>query len=110
MRQNKYLKGLLEPLLLKLLQEQGKMYGYEITQRVKELTGSEIKLTEGALYPLLHKLEASGVIVATSEVVHNRVRRYYTLTEAGHRQSSSAIADLHQFMTIMNQLLKPQVR
>jgi PadR family transcriptional regulator PadR len=34
------------------------MYGYEITQKVKELTAGEIKIIEGALHPALHKLEA----------------------------------------------------
>ena len=38
------------------------MYGYEITQKVKELTKNKIQITEGALYPLLHKLEAEGIV------------------------------------------------
>ena len=40
------------------LEEQGRMYGYEITQKVKKLP-KELNITEGALYPALHKLEAS---------------------------------------------------
>jgi len=45
------LKGTLQTIILKLLKDQGKMYGYEITQRVKELSAGRLALTEGALYP-----------------------------------------------------------
>jgi DNA-binding PadR family transcriptional regulator len=51
------LKGTLQTIVLKLLKDHGKMYGYEITQRVKELSVGRILLTEGALYPAPHKLE-----------------------------------------------------
>ena len=47
---------------MKLLEEKGRMYGYEITQKVKDITKGELKITEGALYPALHKLEAEGVL------------------------------------------------
>ncbi len=48
------IKGTLKQLFLKLLATQKKMYGYEIAQRVKELTSDRIQITEGALYPTLH--------------------------------------------------------
>ena len=56
------LKGTLQTILLKVLKDHGKMYGYEITQRVKELSDARLLLTEGALYPTLHKLEADGLL------------------------------------------------
>jgi DNA-binding PadR family transcriptional regulator len=40
------------------------MYGYKIPQKVNELTSGEIKITEGTLYPSLHKLEAAGILFA----------------------------------------------
>jgi PadR family transcriptional regulator PadR len=52
------LKGTLQTILLKVLKDHGRMYGYEITLRVKELSGERILLTEGALYPTLHKLRS----------------------------------------------------
>ncbi len=45
------IKGTLKTIVLKLLADNKKMYGYEITQKVKELTGDKIQITEGALYP-----------------------------------------------------------
>lgn len=78
-------KGCLEPIILKLLGDNGRMYGYEITQRVKKLTAGELKITEGALYPLLHRLEAEGVLEVETENMGNRVRKYYSLTKAGKK-------------------------
>jgi PadR family transcriptional regulator PadR len=45
------LKGTLQTIVLKVLKDNGRMYGYEITQRVKELSDDRILITEGALYP-----------------------------------------------------------
>ena len=50
------IKGTLKTIVLKQLENNKRMYGYEITQRVKELTFDRIQITEGALYPILHAL------------------------------------------------------
>ena len=49
----------------------GRMYGYEITRKVKELTAGELNITEGALYPLLHRLEAMACWEAEMENIGN---------------------------------------
>ena len=54
------IKGTLKTIVLNLLKEKGKMYGYEITQTVKTVTEGKMLITEGALYPTLHALEKSG--------------------------------------------------
>ena len=77
------LKGSLKTIVLKVLEENGRMYGYEITRKVEEITGGKIKLTYGALYPVLHKLEDEGVLVTESENFNNRIRIYYKLTPRG---------------------------
>ncbi len=102
-------KGCLEPVLLKLLSENGKMYGYEITQKVKELTSGELAITEGALYPLLHRLEGEGILEVQMEYIGNRVRKYYTLTKAGKKQKSKAVAELEQFKNTLQLLLQPKM-
>ena len=61
------LKGTLQTIVLKVLKDNGRMYGYEITQRVKELSDDRILITEGALYPALHKLEAEGMLKTETE-------------------------------------------
>ncbi|MFN4285057.1 MAG: PadR family transcriptional regulator [Lacibacter sp.] len=108
MEQAKYIKGLLEPLVLKLLHEGGRMYGYEITQKIKQLTAGELTITEGALYPLLHRLEADGVIEAEQEMADNRLRKYYRLTRKGKKQTQTAIESLHNFSNVLLLLLQPQ--
>jgi PadR family transcriptional regulator, regulatory protein PadR len=75
MYSSELIKGTLKTIVLKLLAENQKMYGYEITQKVKDLTGDRIQITEGALYPSLHALEQDGIV--TTEIVHigKRVRK-----------------------------------
>lgn len=102
-------KGCLEPILLKLLHENGRMYGYEITQRVKEITAGELKITEGALYPLLHRLEAEGILEAEKENIGNRVRKYYSLTKVGTKQKSKAVEELENFKNTLQLLLNPKL-
>lgn len=75
------------------------MYGFEITQKVKALTGGKVKITEGALYPLLHRLEADGVLESEQEFVENRVRKYYSLTSKGKKQSTHSFSEIANFIT-----------
>jgi PadR family transcriptional regulator PadR len=102
-------KGCLEPILLKLLHDNGRMYGYEITQKVKELTSGELQITEGALYPLLHRLEDQGILRVEMENIGNRVRKYYTLTPDGEREKGKAQSELATFLQTLQILLKPAV-
>jgi len=81
------------------------MYGYEITQKVKEITAGEIKLTEGALYPALHKLEAEGLLKTSTEIVDNRVRKYYRLTEEGGNGVASKLDEAQAFIDQLQLLL-----
>ena len=103
-----YLKGTLATLLLKLLADNGRMYGYQICKEVALLTTDEVKITEAALYPALHKLEAEGLLEVELEKVGNRVRKYYRLTEGGKAVSVQRVNDLHRFMEAMNILLNPK--
>lgn len=102
-------KGTLKTIILKLLDDQGRMYGYEITQRVKELTDGEMVLTEGALYPSLHKLEAEGYLTTEKEFIGKRPRRYYTLTAKGKAASVQQVKEFESFVQVMRLLLKPQI-
>ncbi len=98
-------RGTLTTVVLKLLSDHDRMYGYEITRKVKELTAGNIQLTEGALYPALHKLEAEGLIEATIEQTGNRPRKYYHLTRTGKNEAKFKLADLSGFIADIQQLL-----
>jgi PadR family transcriptional regulator PadR len=107
MASNDLLKGMLKPIILKLLMERGRMYGYEITQLVKEISSGEIELTFGALYPVLHKLEQEGIIKTDSEVVNNRNRIYYSITKKGDSTAKEKIAELEEFVKTLKIFFKP---
>jgi PadR family transcriptional regulator, regulatory protein PadR len=100
------LKGTLQTILLKVLKDHGKMYGYEITQRVKELSESQLLLTEGALYPALHKLEAEGILKTETVMIGKRVRKYYSLTSAGRSLAKDRVEELVDFIKTMSNVLQ----
>lgn len=106
MESNELIKGTLRTIILNLLSEKGRMYGYEITQTIKELTRNEIQLKEGSLYPALHGLLAEGLLSSESVMVDSRVRKYYKLTREGRSASRKKLEEFAQFVHIMQDLLK----
>jgi len=74
MANSKLYKGSLQTIILNLLEKNDRMYGYEITQKVKLITNGELKITEGALYPALHKLESEGFLESEILTIGNRMR------------------------------------
>lgn len=97
-KRNALYKGTLQNIILKLLAKDVKMYGYQLTQRAKELTKGELEMTEGALYPLLHKLESEDVIYSQMQTVNGRDRKYYLLTEKGKRQQISQEEEMKSYL------------
>ncbi|QWW19915.1 helix-turn-helix transcriptional regulator [Schaalia sp. 19OD2882] len=62
----------------------GEEYGYSILRRIKHASKGQLDWSEGMLYPLLHRLEAQGLITSRWGTADNgRRRKYYALTEAG---------------------------
>ena len=113
MESKEFIRGIVKTLILKLLSQKRQMYGYEITQRVEELSKGDIKLTYGALYPILYKLEADGLLVTSTEVVDNRARKYYALTPEGKKLAKEKVSELQRFTEILKSILndgsKPQM-
>lgn len=74
------------PLVLAILAE-ADSYGYAILKRVRELSAGDLEWTDGMLYPVLHRLERSGLVEARwDQAESGRRRKYYRLTEAGREQ------------------------
>ena len=105
MYSSELVKGTLKTIVLNLLQDEQKMYGYEITQKVKELTSNKILITEGALYPTLHALEKHGDVVVEKVYIGKRVRKYYTLTDQGKTTVSERVNEFSDFINTMKTLL-----
>ncbi|MFZ6011633.1 MAG: PadR family transcriptional regulator [Bacteroidota bacterium] len=108
MHSTELLKGTLQTIVLKVLADHGKMYGYEITQRVKELSGDTILLTEGALYPTLHKMEAENLLKTETVYMGRRVRKYYSLTREGKSTVLQKVQEFAAFMKTMRAVLNLQ--
>ncbi len=102
---NELFKGTLQTIILNLLSENERMYGYEITQKVKSITQGELLLKEGALYPALHKLEAEGLLETTTEVVENRLRKYYSLSKDGEKEVVNKLREAKDFIAQLQLLL-----
>ena len=111
MHSTELIKGNLKTIVLKLLSTEGKMYGYEITQRVKLLSGDKILITEGALYPTLHALEAEGALTTETEYIGKRIRKYYKITETGKGIMKERVSEFSEFVNTMMMLLdvKPAI-
>lgn len=108
MKPSNLLKGTLSTLILKLLADNGQMYGYEIIQRIKESSEGKMNITEGALYPALHKLEAEGLLKTERRSVGGRVRKYYALSAKGQRASQSMLEQLQDFLGSVQSILQPK--
>ncbi|MTB50554.1 PadR family transcriptional regulator [Lewinella sp. W8] len=102
------IKGTLRTVVLRLLDREGRMYGYQMSKLVEDMSAGQYKLTEGALYPLLHKLVKDGMLVTETETVNGRARRYYRITEAGRAAAADRREEFRRFLLTMRQLLDLQ--
>ncbi len=110
MNASELLKGTLTTIILKLLADNGKMYGYEITLKVKELSGDKVLLKEGSLYPALHKLLNDGLVEVETVNIGKRIRKYYYLTEQGKTRKQAQFDELQEFLSTIQQLVFPQLK
>jgi PadR family transcriptional regulator PadR len=103
------LKGTLSAIILKMLSEQERMYGYEMSMKVKEMSEGKILLKDGSLYPALQKMTADGLLSFKEENVGGRVRKYYYLTKTGHKKKVAYVEELKDFMATLNKIVFPEV-
>ena len=102
------IKGTVIPVVLALLKA-GPRYGYEMVQTVNSRTNGALSLSEGTLYPVLHRLEADGLVRAewrdarTSD--GGRRRKYYALTGAGRRELQRRTAEWRTFADAVGGIL-----
>lgn len=72
----------LDMLVLSIL-KQGDFYGYEISDKMEEVSDGVVTIREGTLYPILYALLKKQFITGTEAVVNRKVRVYYHIEEAG---------------------------
>lgn len=80
------LQGTLDLLILKAV-SLGPLHGYGVLLRIQQISGEELVIQQGSLYPALYRLEHQGVIASDwGESENNRRAKYYKLTAAGRRR------------------------
>jgi PadR family transcriptional regulator, regulatory protein PadR len=102
------LKGTLSAIILQLLSEKDRMYGYEMTMKVKEISDGKILLKDGSLYPALQKMTADGLLSFKEEEVGGRIRKYYYLTKQGHKRKIVYVEELKDFISTLNKIVFPE--
>lgn len=102
--QTELFKGTLSTIILKLLAEHGKMYGYQITQKIKEISDGKILVKEGSLYPALFKLKDENFVDTYEENIGKRVRRYYSLTSIGVSEAERRVNEIYLFIELLHKI------
>jgi PadR family transcriptional regulator, regulatory protein PadR len=100
------LQGTLDLLILKIL-ALGPTHGWDISQRIQQISQDVLRVNQGSLYPALHRLEAQGWIGSewgTSD--NNRQAKYYKLTAAGRRQLTAETEMWERFSGAISLILK----
>ena len=106
MPKTEYLQGALDLLILKTL-ALGPNHGWGIQQRIKLVSRESLTVSQGSLYPALHRLEAAGIVASEMTVSdNNRKARMYQLTAAGRKRLDAETADWRQFSLAIRRLLE----
>jgi transcriptional regulator len=85
-KQMELLQGTLDLLILKAV-SLGPLHGYGVLLRIQQISGEELVIQQGSLYPALYRLEHQGVIASEwGDSENNRRAKYYKLTPAGRRR------------------------
>jgi PadR family transcriptional regulator PadR len=100
-----FLNGVPELLLLSLLSRRP-MYGYELVQAIHASTTGTLEFGEGCIYPILHRLEAEGMLGSKRETVAGRSRVIYRVTTKGSKKLATAVTTWQQIVQGINHALQ----
>jgi PadR family transcriptional regulator PadR len=102
------LHGTLALMILKTLDALGPLHGYGLARRIEQISGNQLALNQGTLYPALLKLEQMGWIASewgASE--SNRRARFYTISRAGRKQLKAETTNWARAADIVSRFLDP---
>jgi transcriptional regulator len=106
MPKTEYLQGALDLLILQTLAI-GPNHGWGIQQRIQQISREALRVSQGSLYPALHRLEAAGFLASEMTASENNRRaRTYTLTTAGRRRLSAETDDWREFSLAIRRVLQ----
>jgi transcriptional regulator len=105
-RPSDLVQGTLDLLLLKIV-ALGPLHGWAIAQRLRQVSGDVLQVSEGSLYPALHKLELEGWLTATWQISDTgRRAKFYTLSRAGRRALDRELADWQRLSGAIGRVVK----
>lgn len=105
-RPSDLVQGTLDLLLLKILALEP-LHGWAISQRLKQISGQVLQVSDGSLYPALHKLEQEGWIRAEwKPSENNRRAKFYSLTRLGRRQLERETANWDRLSSAISHVVK----
>ena len=100
------LQGTLDLLIMKTLQA-GPTHGWDIAQRIRQLSREVLSVNQGSLYPALHRLEAQGRIASEwGASDNNRRAKFYRLTAAGRRHLAAETETWERFSSAVGLILQ----
>jgi PadR family transcriptional regulator PadR len=99
-------QGTLDLLVLKILALQP-LHGWALSQRLKQVSGDVLQVSDGSLYPALHKLEQQGWIQSEwKPSENNRRAKFYSLTRLGKRHLERETANWERISTAISDVLR----
>jgi transcriptional regulator len=99
-------QGTLDLLILKMLALES-MHGWAISQRLKQVSGDILQVSDGSLYPALHKLEQGGWIKAEWKASENNRRaKFYSLTRLGRKELEKEAANWRRLSAAISQVVE----
>jgi PadR family transcriptional regulator, regulatory protein PadR len=99
-------QGTLDMLLLKILALEP-MNGFSISQRLTQVSGDVLQVSDGSLYPALHKLEQEGWVTATWRTTENNRRaKFYSLTPIGRRHLEKETTNWNRLSSAISRVVK----
>jgi PadR family transcriptional regulator PadR len=96
-----------KPIILSILLG-GEDYGYQIIQKVKDISGGSLEWSDKMLYPVLHRMEKEGFLVSQWKISDGgRLRRYYRITDKGRSELDSERRQWRSVTVALSRLWKP---
>jgi PadR family transcriptional regulator PadR len=100
------MQGTLEMLILKAV-SLSKLHGYGVLLRIQQISGEQLVIQQGSLYPALYRLEHEGAITSEwGESENNRRAKFYMLTAAGRKQLAAETEKWNQMAGIIGAILR----
>jgi len=109
-KQLELLQGTLDMLILKAV-SLGPLHGYGVLLRIQQISGNQLEIQQGSLYPALYRLEHQGLIASDwGESENNRKARFYRLTAAGRKKLQKETENWNRMADVIGSILsrKPE--